>query len=88
MESKYLPKISLDNNRLLGAIGVLENYIVGALADYENGDIDDEHLCCLEDSVYVYTKLEQVMTLGFSLHNEYEERLARAKEKRKCKEGN
>ena len=73
-------KININEDKILGAIGVLENYIIGALADYEQGQI--EETTCLEDSIYIYKILTLVSTHGFSALTgcEYEERFLKARE--------
>ena len=68
------PNVYIDDTKVLGAIVVLENYIDGALADYEDGQV--ENTTCLEDSIYVHRVLEFIATHGFSLWagDEYQER--------------
>ena len=75
-------RVNIDETKTLGAIGVLENYIIGALADYENGDVEDT--TCLEDSIYIYKLLTLVSTHGISALTgcEYEERFLKARETR------
>lgn len=77
-------KVNLDKERVLGAIVVLENYLDGAVADYENGQIDDNDTTCLEDSIYVHKILDLVLTDGWKAlsGDEYEERFLKAKKNR------
>lgn len=66
--------LKIDEKKLIGAIAVLENYIDGALSDYERDMIEDNQ--CLEDSIYVHKILELASTHGFSAlePHEYTER--------------
>jgi len=75
-------KVNIDENKILGAIAVLENYLDGALADYENNQI--EETCCLEDSIYVNKILNIILTHGWKAlsGDDYEERYLKAKAKR------
>ena len=78
-------KVNIDENKVLGAIAVLENYLDGALADFENGQIDDDMTCVLEDSIYVNKILNIILTKGWKAlsGDEYEERYLKAKAERK-----
>lgn len=68
-------KLKLDDERLLGAICVLENYLDGALADYLNGDIDENMTMCLDDSIYVHRMLELARCpFNAMVEDEYERR--------------
>lgn len=73
-------QIELDN--YYGAICVLENYLFGAVADYENGDVENDSL--IWDSIrtieLLYTLSEPILLYG-DIKN-YRERMERAKERR------
>ncbi len=75
-------KVNIDENRVLGAIAVLENYLDGAVADYEDDQIENVEF--IEDCIYVRHVLELVSTKGFSslVPDEYAERVQKAKERR------
>lgn len=76
-------KINLEDYN--GAIVVLENYLDGAVADYEDNAVDNDTL--IWDSIrtikLLYSLSNPILLLG---GNEYEERMNIAKEKRNLKE--
>lgn len=76
--------INLDD--YYGAICVLENYLYGAIADYENGDVENDSL--IWDSIrtieLIYSLTEPILLLGEV--RDYRERMEAAKEKR-CTKG-
>lgn len=62
-----------------GAIDVMENYLDGALADFENGDVENTYLmeCCINTIKLIYSLTEPFLLYGSV--NDYEERLKDAK---------
>ena len=71
----------LDITDYRGAMCVLENYLEGAIADYENGDVENDYLI---DSCIKTMKLIYSNTLPLLLYGEvsdYEQRYLTAKEK-------
>ena len=83
-ERQIMITIKIDETKLTGAIGVLENYLDGAVVDYENGQIDEENSLCIKDSIYVRKILTIASTHGFSslIPDEYEERYNKANERK------
>ena len=75
--------IKIDETRLISTIALIENHLDGAVADFEDGQV--ENVDFLDDLVYVHKILEMASTHGFSALtlDEYEERMKKAKEKRK-----
>ncbi len=75
----YQMKSKLKTENYLGAIAVLENYLDGAIADYENGDVENDSL--IQDSIETI-KLIYALTNPILLYSvkEYEERMKKAKE--------
>lgn len=73
-------KVSIDNEKILGAIAVLENYLDGAVADYEDGQVENTGI--ISDCIYVHKILELILTHGFSSleGDEYEIRFNKRKE--------
>ncbi len=67
-------KVNIDKEKVTGAIVVLENYLDGAISDFENGDV--ENTAIIEDCIYAHRILDLVLTGGWiSLENDkYEER--------------
>ena len=61
-----------------GAVGVLENYLDGALADFENGDVDNYYL--IDHSINTL-ELIQESVMGFSVARDYRNRFVKALEK-------
>ena len=74
-------KVIFDTDELYGAVSVLENYLDGALADYENGDVDKDCDMLINDSIKAL-KLLQDNILGFSPADDYSKRYQEAKKKR------
>lgn len=74
--------IKVDENRLISTIALIENHLDGAVADFENGQVENVEF--LDDLVYVHKLLTAASTHGFSLFSgdEYEERMKAAKEAR------
>lgn len=74
-----MKKINLEDYR--GAIVVLENYLDGAVSDYECGTVDNDSL--IWDSIrtikLLYSLANPILLLG---GNEYEERMLKAKSNR------
>lgn len=64
-----------------GAISVMENYLEGAVADYENGDVENDYLIesCINTIKLIYTLCEPICLYGTP--REYEERMKLAKQK-------
>ena len=74
--------MKIDKTKINGAIVLLENYLDGALADLEQGNIDDIDM--IEDCVYVHKLLEnELISIPFitQFPSEYQERLKAIKEK-------
>ena len=68
-----MKKFVIDEEKILGAIVVLENYLDGAVADYVNGDVDNVSI--LEDSIYFHKLLRYVLSPFSALvGDEYEEK--------------
>lgn len=78
-------KRSFDTDNYGGACMVLTNYLDGALADYENGNIDDDCTTCIEHSINAL-ELMSVSIFGVGTYDEYRERFNKAKLKRKNEE--
>ena len=75
-----MKRIELDENKIIGAIVVLENYIDGALSDYENGEVENTDV--LEDCIYVHRKLQVASCLFCSItQDEYKERFKKVVKK-------
>ena len=74
-------KKNLNIDDFTGAIVLMENYLDGAVADYENGRIENTSIIdsCIETIKLIYSLTEPILLLG---GNEYEERMKIAKEKR------
>lgn len=71
-------KVNIDSNKINGALVVLENYLDGALADYENGDVEDNPI--IEDSIYVHKLLKNTLSPFNSLiKDEYEQKYLKIK---------
>ena len=64
----------------LGAVIVLENYLEGALADFEEGSIEND--LCIEHSINALELLTFSM-LGISSANDYRKRYEKAKAERR-----
>jgi hypothetical protein len=75
MARKYL---DLDDFR--GAIAVMENYLDGALADYEDGQVENDNLIvgCLNTMRLIYSQCNPWLLFGLK---EYQERYENAKRK-------
>lgn len=74
--------MKIDKTKINGAIVLLENYLDGALADLEQGNIDD--IGMVEDCVYVHKLLEnELIGIPFicQFPSEYQERLKEIKER-------
>ena len=73
----------LDETRLTSTIALIENHLDGAVADYENGDVENVEF--LEDLAYIHEVLTSVVTHGWSrfIKDEYVERIKKAKERLK-----
>ena len=75
-------KVNIDSDRVIGALVVLENYLDGALADFEDDMVEDN--TALEDSIYVHKILERAVSpFSCLIGDEYEERYLKAKENKK-----
>ena len=71
-------KITIDTNRLVGAIAVLKNYLDGAVYDAEQGAVDNFEF--IEDCIYVHRLLEVTECCWSELKpDEYEERIKKVK---------
>ena len=79
--------LKIDETRLLSTIALIENHLDGAVADFENGGVDNVEF--LDDLIYVRKLLTIASTHGWSAlsKDEYEERMEDAK-KRLGKYGN
>ena len=68
----------LEYSDYLGAIVVMENYLDGAVADYENGDVENDNLIwsCIETIKLLQGLCNPWLLLG---GNEYEKRMNEAK---------
>ena len=62
-----------------GAMAILTNYLDGAIADYENGSVDNDLL--IEHSINALELLEATILGGSA--QEYRKRLNKAREQRK-----
>ena len=83
-----MSKQKLSINNFIGAIVLMENYLDGAVADYENGDIENTSIIdsCIETIKLIYSLTEPILLLT---DKEYEALLAYDKsEKRKPKTAN
>ena len=71
---------SLKYEDFAGAICVMENYLDGAVADYEQGDVENDSLIwsCIETIKLIQGLYNPWLLLG---GNDYEERMNKAKEK-------
>ena len=58
----------------IGAIVVLENFLDGAVADYESGNV--------EDNETIWSCINAIKKLGGRWYYEYEERMIKAEELR------
>ena len=78
--------LKLDENRLIATIALIENHLDGAVADYEEGRVDNVEF--LEDLAYMHKQLERASTYGWSglRKDEYVERIRIAKERRNANE--
>ena len=74
-----MKKAKLNYEDYTGAVVVMENYMDGALADFENGDVEDPYFieCCINTIKLIYSLVEPLLLL--SNIREYEERLNNAK---------
>jgi len=72
----------LDLEDYRGALCVLENYLDGAVADYEQGQVENDYLieCSIKTIKLIYSLCNPWLLLGGL---EYEERMKKAKEKQK-----
>lgn len=70
----------LDINDFTGAEIVLENYLDGALADYEKGDVKNDSIIvsCINTLKLIYSNCCPILLMGSV--KEYEERYLKAKE--------
>ena len=73
----------LDIEKFTGAEIVMENYLDGALEDYENGDVENTSIIesCIYTLKFIYSKTQPLLLMG-SIRN-YEERFEKAKENKK-----
>ena len=71
----------LDIDDYNGAICVMENYLDGALADYEQGQVDNDYLivCCINTIKLIYSQCNPWLLLGSI--KDYQERYEQAKKK-------
>ena len=74
-------KVTFDTDNYFGAICVLENYLDGALADYEDGQVENDYL--IEQSINAL-ELMGISMFGY-YGNEYRERYEKAKENKEVK---
>jgi hypothetical protein len=72
-------KKQIDYNDYAGAIDVMENYLDGALADFENGQVENTHLIegCINAMKLIYSLANPWLLLGSV--KDYEERFENAK---------
>jgi len=70
----------LDIEEFNGAICVMENYLDGALPDYERGDVENSYLIesCLNAMALIYSNCNPWLLFGLK---ELRERFEKAKEK-------
>ena len=75
MAKKYL-----DIETFNGAICVMENYLDGALPDFENGDVENSYLIesCLDTMALIYANCNPWLLFGLK---ELRERFEKAKER-------
>ncbi len=76
-------KVDVDETKILGAVAVLENYLDGALADFEDDQVENVEF--LEDCIYVHRLLDLVLTHGWKAlsGDEYTERFNKKMQERK-----
>ena len=72
-------RTTFETEDYLGAKIVLENYLDGALADYEDGDVDNDLF--IEQSINALELLQGTMLCGTA--QDYRKRLNKAREQRK-----
>lgn len=72
-------KKQIDYEKYAGAVDVMENYLIGALADFENGDVENTYLieCCINTMKLIYSLANPWLLYGDV--KEYEERFNNAK---------
>ena len=72
--------LKIDENRLTATITLIENHLDGAVADYENGNVENVEF--LEDLAYMHKQLNRVATHGWSelAGDEYVKRIAARRE--------
>lgn len=70
----------LDIDDFNGAICVMENYLDGALADYEDGQVENDNLIvgCLNAMELIYAQCNPWLLFGLK---DYKERYEKAKER-------
>ena len=71
-----IKKVKFDTDDYYGAICVLENYLDGALADYECDQVENDLL--IEHSINAIELLE-LSLFGYGLSREYRERYEKKK---------
>ena len=71
-----------DTDDMVGACAVLVNYLDGALADYENGNIDEDGTMCIEQSINAL-ELMSISFFGVGAYEEYREKFEEIKKSRK-----
>ena len=71
----------LDITDYRGAMCVLENFLEGALADYERGDVENDYLIdsCIKTMKLIYANTQPLLLYGEV--SDYEQRYLTAKEK-------
>ena len=76
-------KVTIDEKRVSSTIALIENHLDGAVADLENGMVDN--IGFLEDLAYMHRVLEIVSTGGWATlrEDEYVARINKVKESRK-----
>lgn len=74
-----MKKQKYDMDDFAGAIVVLENYLDGAVADYEDGQIENDYIIhsCINTLKLIYANTKPILLL---FGNEYEERMKKKDE--------
>ena len=81
-----MKKTKIDYEDYAGAIDVMENYLDGALADFERGDVENTYLieCCINTMKLIYGAFNPWLLYGNV--KDYEERFNNAKARQVSKQ--
>ena len=72
-------RTTFETTNYWGAMAILTNYLDGAIADYEDGDVDNDLF--IEQSINALELLQGTMLCGTA--QDYRKRLNKAREQRK-----